>query len=787
MGKYIKFGLRADRSLSDLEDPKLALTNLLDDISSVVIDGAPAGFTTEDISPVFGLRNTGLADYVTVSGTANDLLQLNGSLVEYTSALQPGVNREVEPRVTIQDNINNARTILGANPWLNGGPGPKVRFIPSSRIKFTPTASTNGNSVNVSNISALGNNLYTTSTNKALFSDDIVYDASFWNNGVFELGPKIYPTFPNSYGMIQWTGYLSGKFTQRWESTGLFLLEQDTVDNGTDNNWEVLKNVYSTSITATNVSWSTSGTTATLVLGATQVKSVCSKMKVTINAVEYEVNSVDGIAGTCTILSNIGTGTGTTLTFTWSISNDVIETGDIYYEQPKIGDKIRVRYTVWWPNPVSLGLPSTTTYKTKRFAYSVLSDDRLPFTYLYPEYIRDVAPEVFSFEYFNNNKAGPLKQSSDYSLRINDTVSLVYTPPTRLHNVVRSMAINGNTVALRTFLIADGYGRLEGTGAFTGCKVGDWLTFNGTFVCQLREVRNSGLAYVDKDVLALSGFNPGQTITTGIVFENLGLIGLFRLNGLTATTGTLTTLAGSSVPLNQVYTDYICMGIKYDDGAAGFQPLRIISTSAFDSSPKNITTSTYQGGSGTVLPVSSNHICAVYASRGLEDLSSTLQCVGVYGREVKTTSTTGSFSIELTTSVGVAANDYVQYAGVIPVGARVATVNVATGVITLDAAITATLNSAATVVFIKAANYVDATNKEFCVIPLNTAPPFAGTDVGLITTSEYSNLTTVDLAFAKLDLTIPTSKITSYTTIASANRYFPVKHGNTTYKALVVV
>jgi hypothetical protein len=784
MGKYIKFGLRADRNLSDLEDPRLALSNLLNDISSVIVDGAPAGFTTEDISPVFGLRNTGLADYATASGTSDDLLQLNGSLVEYTSALQPGVNREIQPRITIQDNINNARTILGANPWLNGGTGPKTTFIPSTRIKNTPTASTNGNSVDVSNISALGDNLYTTSTNRALFADGIVYNASFWNNGVFELGSKVYPSFPDSFGMVQWTGYLSGRFTQIWESTGLFLLEQDLVDDGTENNWQVLKNVYSTSITTGLVSWVSVGGVATLATAS--VKSICSKMRVTINSIEYEVDSVDEAAGTLKILADIGTGSVSSLTFTWKISNDIIKTGYINYKEPALGDKIRVRYTVWWPNPVSLGLPANTTYKIKRFAFSEENGERLPFTYLYPEYPRDTEVGVYSYEYFDNEKASPLKQSSIYSLRINDTASLMYTPPARLHNVVRGMTTNGTTVTPRTFTIADAYGRLEGT--FTDCKVGDWLTFNGTFVCQIREVRSAGIVYVDKDVLTSAGFSAGQTITNGIVFENLGLIGLFRLNGLTATTGTLTALTGSAVPLNQVYNDYICMGIRYDTGQAGFQPLRIISTGEFGSNPKSITTSTYPGGGpvGTVLPASSDHICAVYASRGLEDLSSTLQCVGVYGREVKTTSTTGSSSIELTTNAGIAVNDYVQYAGVIPEGTRVSSINVDGRTIVLDTAITATLNAAATVVFIKAANYSGATNKEFCVIPLNTAPPFAGTDVGLITTPEYPNLTTVDLAFAKLDLTIPTSKITAYTTVASVDRYFPIKYGNITYRALVI-
>jgi hypothetical protein len=30
--------------------------------------------------------------------------------------------------------------------------------------------------------------------------------------------------------MIQWTGYLSYTFVQEWESTGLFMIEQDIVD-----------------------------------------------------------------------------------------------------------------------------------------------------------------------------------------------------------------------------------------------------------------------------------------------------------------------------------------------------------------------------------------------------------------------------------------------------------------------------------------------------------------------------------------------------------------------------
>jgi hypothetical protein len=61
--KYIKFGLRADKNLADLESPSQALANVLDNNSSALDEnGNPSGFTVADISATQGLRNTGLAD-----------------------------------------------------------------------------------------------------------------------------------------------------------------------------------------------------------------------------------------------------------------------------------------------------------------------------------------------------------------------------------------------------------------------------------------------------------------------------------------------------------------------------------------------------------------------------------------------------------------------------------------------------------------------------------------------------------------------------------------------------
>ena len=99
--KYIKFGLRADKNLADLESPNQALSNVLDDNSAALDENNnPAGFTVEDISPVIGLRNTGLADFTNEDGQSTDLADLNGSVVDFTNIA--GTNQVVVPLVTLQ-------------------------------------------------------------------------------------------------------------------------------------------------------------------------------------------------------------------------------------------------------------------------------------------------------------------------------------------------------------------------------------------------------------------------------------------------------------------------------------------------------------------------------------------------------------------------------------------------------------------------------------------------------------------------------------------------------------
>jgi len=362
------------------------------------------------------------------------------------------------------------------------------------------------------------------------------------------------------------------------------------------------------------------------------------------------------------------------------------------------------------------------------------------------------------------------------------------------------MSGGATTIAARTMTIADSYGRL--TGDFSGYEVGDWISFETTnpnrFAYQIQEIRSGGIAYVTQDILSATGLSVGSTISV-ITFKNLGLIGIYRLSSSGGTQGSLYPVGGQTISATEVYTDYIITGIAHD-GNPGFQPLRITSVDG-GSAPNAIVTSDYlSNGSSLPNTTSESYCAAVYATRGLEDLSAVQQCSGVYGREVATAATSGATSVILTTNVGVSVGDYVQFAGlggtgdpVISEPATVTAVNVNGTTITISPAVRSgkTLNANSTLIFIKAANKsaFGSDNKEYCVIPLNTAPPFEGTTAGLTTPASNANLSVQGITFGALDITVPSSKIVDLASSPLSNNrgdyYFPIKYGNITYKSLI--
>ena len=807
--KYIKFGLRADKNLADLTDSTQALANVLDDNSAALDEaGQKSGFTVADISPVIGLRNTGLSDFTNADGQSNDLANLNGTVVSFTNTL--GSNQIVEPLVTIQDNISNFKSVLGNPPWINGGDGLNCFFVGSDRINPSPTNAITGNSGTASTTGGLSTSQLWTSYTDGDFTP-VIGPVDFWNNGVFSFNAKLHPQMQDTYGLVQWTGYLSSNFDQDWGSTGLFIIEEDTVDDGTENNWVQIKSVYSNSLTLNNLTYSgpTDGV-VTIDYSASTINknSICAGMYFTSSGSPYEIATVDPISETATVqTSNVIS--GTSQTFTWTPGQDEVET-PIKFTAQKRGSRVRVRYTLWYPDP-----GNGTAYREKGFRETNDNSERAPFSDYYKTFDRSQVFGPYTYKFFEDNKASQLNQTSTSKLTVLDTISLIVDPPELLSDKVVGITGSNTTVTTKTITVRDGFGKISAAD-WSGCSVGDWVVFqksnNNTYAFQLLEIGGADsdsnyFAYLKDTLLADASLSIGDT-QEAIIFKNIGLIGLFRLDSAGNDQGSLYSLPPYSInPGSKVFPDQLLMTIKAD-GTDGLQVKRIFEASG--SGPRNITIADHLSNGGTNLFNGNLQIGAVYASRGLDDKSSYLQCNGVYGREVASTAASGQNQIVLTTAEGVTVGDYVHFygsganggTGAIPgspdfinnqSGSTTTVASKSGNTITLSASLTAEIPAARTIVFINGSDPA-SDNKEFCVIPLNTAPPFEGTDVGLKTPSGNRDLTVTGLTFGTLKIHFPVNADGSVDEIVelpsedldkNSSHYLPITYNGTTYKALL--
>ena len=803
--KYIKFGLRADKNLADLESPTQALANVLDDNSAALDEnGQKSGFTVADISPVIGLRNTGLSDFTNEDGQSTDLANLNGTIVSFTNT--QGQNQVVKPLVTIQDNISNFKSVLGNPPWINGGDGLNCFFVGSDRIKSNPTSAITGNSGTASTTGGLSSSQLWTSYTDGDFTP-VIGPVDFWNNGVFAFNAKLHPQMQDTYGLVQWTGYLSSNFDQDWGSTGLFIIEEDTVDDGTENNWTQIKSVYDDSLTLNNLTYSgpTDGV-VTIDYSASTINknSICAGMYVG----GFEIASVDPILETATVQSSSSLNLSASEDFTWSLGQNEVTT-PIKFTAQKRGNRVRVRYTLWYPDP-----GNGTAYREKGFREINDNSERAPYSDYYKTFDRNQIFGPYTYKYFEDNKASALNQTSTAKLTVLDTISLVVDPPELLSDKVVGISGSGTTVTPKTITVQDSFGKISAS-SWSGCSVGDWVVFqksnNNTYAFQLLEISGvdedgNYFAYIKDTLLTDAGLSIGDT-EDAIVFKNIGLIGLFRLDSAGGTQGSLYSLPPYNInPGSKVFTDQLLMTIKAD-GTDGLQVKRIFDASG--SGPRNITILDHLGNGGSLFN-GNIQIGAVYASRGLDDKSSYLQCDGVYGREVASTATANQNQISLTTAEGVSVNDYVHFygtgnaggTGAIPgspdflnnqVGSTTTVSSISGNIITLSANLTAEIPAARTIVFINGSDPA-SDNKEFCVIPLNTAPPFEGTDVGLKTPSGNRDLTVTGLTFGTLKIHFPVNADGSVDEIVelpsedldkNSSHYLPITYNGTTYKALL--
>jgi len=929
--KYLTFGLRADRNLSDLTNPTEALDNILDDLSTELDpEGVPLSFTSSDILPLVGIAETNLSNIVNEAGQSTQLIGLAGSTIQSTSTSNTLIN--VEPRITIQDYIDNYKAVLGDPPWTQGGTGPNATFIPSDRLNANTTDNLNsiiacdpGNTqgggaqdltvgnryrievlatinqngwneiagtvdvtyaigsiftcaVTVSDAVGDGNHntaacrnvtlpsgnsgtananalkageVFTTKVDASLTST--VGPADFWSNGQFKLNGRIHPTFTDSYGGIQWEGYLTGRYTQIWFNTGFYIIEEDTVVDGSDNNWTMLKAITSESTkTFYNIVWEPVSDVTRIELQEEDYKRVAIGMTITLNGnvatVENIYRSYDLGSSSfkyyATLDIDVGSteSSGSIQTFEFDSINDELDSGYIYITEAARGSRRRVRYTAYWPT-----LTQNQKYRVKHFEEDVESNEKLNFFYFYKTSGVTDSFGKYTFPFFNANRFYTLKQTSTAKLTVADTVSLEYVPKQETAGITYGYNDSNNTVAQKNV-------RLEQTGTlvsndladdvFSGTSVGDWVitvpAFNTdwanagskAYAFQIEEYVSADKVYVSSNYRTVTGLAEGAAHDI-IIVKNKGLVGIYKRDARSLPLVTdfrkLDTGTDSmNKDLSLISRDDLIHNITFTGGSEA-------GTSASHDHPLKINSSVISGGateiiavahpnnsadadSGTILPALG--LSLVYASKGLNDLSGQAECQGVYGLEVSVNSPAASPQKIYVTDISrgsAMVNDVVYYKGStsgtpiideatdIANGTNASLVTTfgtdATGsFIEISRQIQSTIPAGATIVLVPDGYGAPGRNKnrEYCVIPLNTAPPFESTDLGLATPSTHKNLMTEKLVYKTLSVSVPPANLKSLSVFEfgsnnannTPNKYLDLKHtvpggATTTYKVLI--
>jgi hypothetical protein len=280
-----------------------------------------------------------------------------------------------------------------------------------------------------------------------------------------------------------------------------------------------------------------------------------------------------------------------------------------------------------------------------------------------------------------------------------------------------------------------------------------------------------------------------ETDVECLILKNDGLAGIFGSNGSTNDAYKIGVGTGAkSFFAEELSTDDMLYKIDFgfsesNNATCSVNKLgyRVISTDHDNARGTNSTdfdVEYHPDHTGGNIP-SGGGILVNYRSKGLLDRSTIAECSGVFGKEVTTLANTGSTTISVSDTNGISNGDYVYYEGIVPAGATVQGTTSTT--VTISASTTnSVLIAGATLVFVKSDAGPDSDgwgglNKEYCVLPLNTAPPWDGTPVGLKSPDASPNVVTKEFRFSKMSITLPTNCITE-TPDATTDNYLTVTY-----------
>jgi hypothetical protein len=538
--------------------------------------------------------------------------------------------------------------------------------------RFVP--STN---INAGSAASTGDTIFTTNASQV--------QEVFWELGTFSFPGYIDNSFVDQYGGIQWTGYFSPQPRDSAPNifvatTGLVIFEVDPNENG---NWQTLLSFYAANRTV-NITAGSGSTSITL--GSGQGKFVGVGDYFTTST-----NLVTAVSGDVVTLSTAYT--GGTITVSKQVGKDVTS-GYATMPPVEIGNQLKIRISYWYPN-TGLEIADKTLY----FDYL---GGRLPFQRLYAtKPSQSLGP--FEIRQFLQDAVTPyqpnvgLSGTGNYkNLFVNSSLISNYFPKSSLAEIRKAGPVAIACTSTNN-LISSGS---DLSGVEVGNIIVPAVARASTLITSTIQIKDT----INSNIKVLTS-NIGNTITDTVNFvDHRGFIGWYYATSA----GTTVTLPANTTA--GLRTGFIV--ITPTSGAADYRYITSLGASTFVTD--------------AALGLTGEQVIYVYSDRSLIDTSKDVYCAGVFGQVLDTTTNAGTNTLAMRNVSGVAIGQVIQYSGSIPDGTTVS--NIVGNTITLSTPLINLIKGSSTIVFAPAGTGV---NKEACVIPLDTAPPFIGVPTGL--------------------------------------------------------
>lgn len=776
--KYRSIGLRRDFNLNDVENKTKSLDNLLDNLAF-----PNETFDSNDLFIVLEKENESISD---TEVTTEDISNFAGTTKTFSKQIEISnnefisVQENIEPLVTLKDQINNFKLTTGEIPWIQGGDGLKATIIPIELLNAT-SKSTNGDTI------------YNKSGPQNLL-DEIIGPEYFWNSGSFYFNGNIENNFQNENGIIQWEGFYSpgvSKIDNLFEvyTNGFFIAEIREED---ETNYKVIKNFYDETRTLDlETSISSNGSLQTLFVGDEIIyvgkndvlikvnDGEADELDLSNNETQITITDINLTEKTITLSESLDfNGDIETLTFNFETSGDFSQYLNLEFNLPTLplGKKIAVRFTSWWTR-------ESIETKFVNFNHNYNSGIYIPHTFFYTNFLNDDDFGKESINYFFNNHLQPKKQKTNKSIKIDNSVYINYDPP---------LQTNEKYIG-STLITHNGYGNFtSSTNIFSEENVqrGDYILVidgNEYYVYQISEIYNSKEIFVELKANTNYSSIPDFQDNEAYVLKNNGLIGIFQSIDSTGPV-LMYNIDPYYFDLENVRVDNLMSTFDVDNF------VRITSTSEFtDGIIAEYDDFQFENSNtASVMPV--DGIVFIYHDKGLIDDSKKEFCKGVVGKTLLNDLSPGDFELELSDVNGLFVNMYVQFQDKFSPTTQIASINTSENKVQLNLSLASgvTIDGSSTITFVPPSVAFDGSgnivNKENCVIPLDLSPPFQSTAEGLKTVGGGNGIEVANtLSLESLTLVLDSNNITELTSFSNNdfNEFLEFSSANNTYRFLI--